>query len=160
MGVYHSHSIQIARLIERAHSFARPPSATPLRLNVSQASSHLGQTSSVRRTSLSPLALARPLFPQSTVRQTSFHRAPIAGLVFSRKQIVAWVARARAPHLSRDVSRDARMISGRADCLSNLGSDLSCWGEEESPRRDYRNVEIDRLRPFLSEPNVKLTRRL
>lgn len=41
MGVYHSHSIQIARLIERAHSFARPPSATPLRLNVSQASSHL-----------------------------------------------------------------------------------------------------------------------
>lgn len=25
MGVYHSHSIQIARLIERAHSFARRP---------------------------------------------------------------------------------------------------------------------------------------
>lgn len=74
MGVYHSHSIQIARLIERAHSFARPPSATPLRLNVSQASSHL-----VGARHLCFLNL----------RQSSTNEFPhrIIGFVFLREQI-------------------------------------------------------------------------
>lgn len=66
MGVYHSHSIQIARLIERAYPFARPPPASPFPYSTSPPPRHAFNTSS-RIGMLEPVTFrpANEPFPRS-----------------------------------------------------------------------------------------------
>jgi len=82
MGVYHSHSIQIARLIERAHSFARPPSPPRDPPYVSPSSFASPDGSARRRSEERPRNASIPI---SASTNEFSHR--IADLVFPRKQI-------------------------------------------------------------------------
>jgi len=93
MGVYHSHSIQIARLIERAHSFARPPSPPPsplaillfLTLTSGESVSSDSFERSRRATNAGEERPRSTSVPISASTNEFSHR--ISSLVFPRKQI-------------------------------------------------------------------------